>query len=261
MPFATLPLNTRLKRAATLGLSLAALASAAFGLRHAMRAPMFTLEVGEVTDINDGAPVDAQEVLNLAALPVGKVSLFDLSLDPIEKRILTQPWIKEVRLQKRFPQTLSISVTFREPRALIQNDNGSLAYVDKDGQIFGQVSLAQHSDLPLIAASASGHIQEALNVIRVWELSPLSKKAPISTLQWDSERGFHVLVSYPIEEGRHGRTYVDLGHEIDASVDSENTQFSRLVRVFSYLSAHRLAARQIWADAGKKIVVKTAHGS
>ena len=49
---------------------------------------------------------------------------------------------------------------------------------------------------------------------------------------------------------RHAR--VDLGSDVP---------FSQLAQVFDYLHTHHIAARQIFADAGKKIVVKTAHGS
>ena len=79
---------------------------------------MFLLQVIELSDLPEAAPVDAQAITQLAALPVGQVNLFDLDLKPVEERILSHPWIREVRLEKHFPQTLSISVVFREPQAL-----------------------------------------------------------------------------------------------------------------------------------------------
>jgi hypothetical protein len=255
------------------GSSLVALAGAAWGVRCAMRSPMFLLQVVEVADQPEGtdaamkeAPVDAQIISQLAALPVGKINLFDLDLKPVEERILTHPWIREVRLQKHFPQTLSISVIFREPQALMQADNGALSYVDVDGKVFGQVNLMYQPDLPVIASSGAEHVPDALKVIHAWEQSDLSKIAQISLLQWDAERGFRALVSYPLEPSAgssgtpaRGRTYVDLGQEIDAP--GTDPQFQRLSRVFQYLSSNRVMARQVWADSGKKIVVRTAHGS
>jgi hypothetical protein len=242
--------------------SVAALGGAGWGVREAMRSPMFTLEVVELANLPDNAPVDEQAITQLAALPVGKVNLFDLDLKPVEERILSHPWIREVRLEKHFPQTLSISVTLREPQAFVQSESGALSYVDVDGRVFGQVNLAVQPDLPIIASSGTGHIPQALALIHEWDETELSKSAQLSLLQWDAERGFRALVSYPLggaEGAARGRTFIDLGQDFDAP--GVKAQIERLSQVFGYLTANRVVTRQIWADAGKKIVVKTARGS
>lgn len=244
-------------------ISAVALGGAAWGARAAMRSPMFVLQVVEIADLPETSPVDAQTITQLASLPVGQVNLFDLDLKPIEERVLSHPWIREVRLEKHFPQTLSIAVVFREPQALMQSESGALSYVDVDGKAFGQVSLMVQPDLPVIASSGSSHLVEAVQLIHEWDQSDLSKSAQLSQLQWDAERGFSALVTYPLEPpavaGSRGRTFVDLGQDLDAT--AAKAQLERLSRVFRYLSANRVMAHQIWADAGKKIVVKTAHGS
>lgn len=224
---------------------------------------MFLLQVVELADLPDNAPVDAQALSDLAALPVGRINLFDLDLKPIEERVLSHPWVREVRLEKHFPQTLSISVVFREPQALAQAEDGALSYVDVDGRTFGRVNLMVKSDLPVVAHSAAGHMMGALALIREWEHSELSHSASLSVIQWDADRGFRALVSYALERpavaGARGRTFVELGQDLDGEMVRE--QFERLSRVFQYLSANRVLAQQIWADTGKKVVVKTAHGS
>jgi cell division septal protein FtsQ len=169
-----------LKRTMITGVSLLALGAGAYGAREAMRSPMFMLQVVELADLPEAAPVDAQAITHLAALPVGRINLFDLDLKPVEERILSQPWIREVRLEKHFPQTLSISIVFREPQALLQAENGSLSYVDLDGKVFGQVNLMVQPDLPVISSSGAGHLPESVQVIRGWEQTELSKAAQLS---------------------------------------------------------------------------------
>lgn len=262
-----------------------ALVGAAIGIYTALHSPLFLVQVVEVADIPESAPVDSSSIAQLAAIPPGIVNLFDLDLRAVESRILSNPWIREVRLQKRFPQTLSISVGFRQPRALVQAPNGSLSYVDADGRIFGQVNLRLASDLPVISGlmrEPPRKMAEALQVLDVWERSEASKQAQISSLNWDSERGFRALISYamkpssppakaktgktaknaPRTEVRpatlRGRAMVDLGQEVDDRLDA---QFARLSEVLKYLSGNSISVHQIWADAGKKIVVKSAHGS
>ncbi|MCM2277657.1 MAG: FtsQ-type POTRA domain-containing protein [Oligoflexia bacterium] len=237
-----------------------ALLAAAGGIYMAIHSPLFLVQVVEVSDQPDEAPVDAQTITQLAAIPSGMVNLFDLDLRLVERRILTNPWIREVRLQKRFPQTLSIAVSYREPKALFQYQDGRLAYVDSTGKVFGQVNLRLQADLPLLTGLSSEQegagLSGALGLIAAWDRSPLKGLAQLSSVHWDGERGFRALLVYSLGRAKN-RAMVDLGQEIDGRED----QLQKLSEVVAYLGSHSIPAFQIWADSGKKIVVKTAHGS
>jgi hypothetical protein len=237
--------------------SLGALGYAAYLAYHS---PHFLVRVVEVADLPADAPVTAEEVISLAAVPVGRANLFDVDLAAVEKRVLANDWIREVRLQKRFPQTLSITVGLRRPRALMQAGDGSLAYVDQDGRAFaaGRVSLARSPDLPLLPAERLG---DGLKLLDAWERARLEAAFPLASLAYDADRGFRALVAYRLgarAQAVTARATVDLGHEIDVETDS---QLGHLRNVFNYLVTNGVAARQIWTDIGKKIVVKTARGS
>ncbi|MCM2322731.1 MAG: FtsQ-type POTRA domain-containing protein [Oligoflexia bacterium] len=265
-----------LRKTLVISFSAFALIAATVGIYMAIHSPLFLVQVVEVSDQPDEAPVDAQTITQLAAIPAGIVNLFDLDLRPVERRILTNPWIREVRLQKRFPQTLSIAVSYRDPKALFQASDGGLAYVDIDGRIFGQVNLRLHSDLPLltgIVQDVDRRVAEALVLIRGWERSPLGNSAELSSLHWDGERGFRALIVYPLgsasaqARGKSTaipkvRAMVDLGQDFDAAAGARlDEQLQQLSRVVTYLGSNSIPVQQIWADSGKKIVVKTAHGS
>jgi cell division protein FtsQ len=253
----------RFRTLAVVFLSSAALAGAALGILSALHSNLFLVQVVEVAELAEGAPLDAQTITELAAVPVGRENLFDLSLASVESRILRNEWIREVQLTKRFPQTLSISVVFREPRALTQLENGALSYVDQDGHVFGRMSLRRRPDLPLFSGMAGNPepLAGALALLARWERSDLGRYSQVASMSWDPERGYRAVVTYAIqaEAGRRwARTLVDLGQEFDTDMD---LHLSRLSQVFRYLSQRAIPARQIFADAGKKIVVKTAHGS
>ena len=165
--------------------SFAALACIAVGVRFAIHSPLFTVQVVEVGDQPESAPVDAQTISDLAAVKVGRVNLFDLDLAVVERRILAHPWIRQVTLIKRFPATLAISVVFREPRALLQDKHGSLSYVDTDGKLFGRVNVLARSDLPLISGVPEGdatRIGQALSLLNLWSKSSLLTSTHLSTL-------------------------------------------------------------------------------
>lgn len=240
--------------------SVAILGGFGYGLRCAVHSPLFLLRVIEVADQSEPAPIDADRITALAAVPIGSLNLFDLDLSPVEHRLLSNPWIREVRLQKRFPQTLAISVTFREARALVQRSGSQLAYVDVDGVVFGQVNLARQLDLPMFSGFGKEpreRLVEALKLLDQWKASALAGLGQVDSVSYDPERGYRALVGYPC---RHGvaHTMVDLGHEFDGDFPA---QLGRLHQVFKYLADNGVPVRQIWADSGKKIVVKIARGS
>lgn len=259
-------------------LSAAAVLVAVVGVYRAIHSPLFTVQVVKVTDqvsasqaaavpavpaLNDvqpWTPVDAQTITDLAAVPVGQSNLFDLDLGRVEKRILSNEWVREVKLQKRFPQTLSITTIFKEPKAIVQLETGALSYVDQDGRVFGKVILSGPKNLALISNADSEDLEQLKGLVKLlsdWEASPVSKFARIESLSPDSDSEalggatFKMVISYQLDR-----------HLIHARVDlSSDVPFSQLTQVFDYLHTHGIAARQIFADAGKKIVVKTAHGS
>ena len=257
------------RKALVFSLSSLAFLFGAFGIYRAIHSPLFLVQVVELADQPEKAPVDAQVITELASVPVGEVNLFDLDLRAIERRIMSNPWIREVRLQKRFPQTLSISVSYREPKALLQGDNGSLAYVDQDGKSFGSLTLMYQPDLAMLSMPLE-QVPVALEVMSEWEKSRLNEAARISELSWDHEHGYRALVSYadwaprPSNSISTHRSWVDIGNPGLLNGKSQifdDGQIARLSHVFAYLRTNSIAARQIWADAGKKIVVKTARGS
>jgi hypothetical protein len=259
-----------MKKILIVSVSLFAVGGVAVGIQQAMQSKLFIVKTVTVQSSVSHPPLEQSTILRLAAVPVGKESLFRLNLTAIEKRILSSDWVQEVRLQKRLLHTLVISVVYREPCAIVQTAKGNLSYVDSDGKIFGSVNTSQMSDLPLLSGfqkESLDRMKEALLLLKKWEGSPLSRMSLISSLVWDSERGYRLLVTYSLNPprdtstqnfGNYSRTMIDLGHEVDANLDEK---LHRLVTVLRYLSGNSIAVRQVWADAGKKIVVKTARGS
>lgn len=260
--------NQNIKTRLAAGMFFVVLTVACFGLYRATRSPLFIIRAVEVADLDELAPIDAHRISQMAAVPVGKVNLFDLDLKPIEKRLLMEPWIKAVSLQKRFPQTVAIGVEFRKPVALVKSREGKLGFVDADGIQFGTADLSKNPDYPIFYQLADTLIDEAIKVLQFWERARFGSRILVSSVSYDLERGFKLMVSYPLNPSLHGdepaslnsrgRATVELGQDIDAQT---MVQLDRLKQVFKYLAEHSVSARQIWADTGKKIVVKLTRGS
>lgn len=246
------------RRLLVIAASLSAVGLAGAGIYRAMSSPLFLVRVVEVSELPAYAPLDSEMILEKAAIPIGKVNLFALDLADIAARIRKNAWIREVRVQKRFPHTLTISPIFHEPKAILQKKDDSLAYVDSGGHVFGKVEPRYRSDLPVLH-QVEENMKAALQIVHQWGEADLSSTTELSSIAFDKKRGFSAYVVYPLSKGdQMGRAVIDFGHEIDGDFD---LRLNRLQRVFHYLGTQTIAAHQIWADKGKKIVVKIAHGS
>ncbi|MEK6706854.1 MAG: FtsQ-type POTRA domain-containing protein [Bdellovibrionota bacterium] len=245
-----------------------AISTGAWAVYSVFNSPLFSLQVLEVAELPPDAPMDSRAITDLAALPLGAVSLFKVDLKMIEQRMLENSWIQQVRLEKKFPQTLSMSVEFRQPVAFFQTGSGDVSYVDIDGKIFGRLRLNSYTDLPFISGIVvddKEKIKTALEILHGLEKN-LDKMSRISNVVWDGQLGFRALVIYPFygakgkssDQVLFGRAFVELGPENFVFKDA---QFKKITAVISYLSTHRISAQRIWADAEKKIVVKTARSS
>ena len=255
---------------------------AGFSLRQLRRSSLFFIQSIDVvwldTNISISSQViDESEVKRRIQVPLGKVGLFDVNVKEAEKNLLSfewagGEWIRAVKVKRRFPNSLEVLVALRTPKALIQSSKHTLRYLDQEGVVFGHPDLKSIANLPVFFGFI-GHPSEtrqAIALIGHWESSVLARSSDISSVYFDSERGFRILASYPfkMDEKNHPRvvgvlgnkfrTMIDLGQEIDGRIDQK---ISVLASVIKYLSEHSMPVRQIWAEVDKKIVVKTAHGS
>lgn len=238
------------------------------GMVGVVNSDLFTVRVVEVLgtgneNSDDGptahahSPLDVQEILEIAQVPTDSVNLFSLRLSSIEKRLLAHPWISGVTISKHFPQTVSISVTFREPIAILQNADGALYYLDSSGAAFAPLDLKSNSDLPVLVNFPTEQVVVALRFLQSWSLSGLDPQSRLSSLEWDAEKGLAVMATYSLPQSL-GRVKVELGRTFESDPEA---QLGRLREVLIYLSKNGIRARQVFADLGKKIVVRIARSS
>ncbi len=235
--------------------ALAGVSAAVVGLIHS---DLFLVRVVEVNNLPDLTPVDAQTIIQLAQVPTDSVNLFSLRLAPIERRLLSHRWIKAVTLAKRFPQSVSISVEFHQPAAIVQKSSGSLYYLDADGKAFAPINLKADPNRPVLVGMEEVTEQKrALDFIQSWGKNGLGSKFVLSSVEYHEEKGLRVMVTYPMK-AQTGRVLVELGQNEQEDFSS---QLARLNEVMNYLSSHNIDARQVFADLGKKIVVRIARSS
>lgn len=238
-------------------MSLTAVLALISGMIGIMNSDLFTVRVVEVNDLPALSPLDAHEIIDIAKVPVETTNLFSLKMDGIRNRLLAQPWIKGVTISKRFPQTVSILVDFRKPVAIHQAATGALSYVDEDGKPFVSINLKADANLPLVVGFTPDQIPLALGMIRDWSKYKLDTDFILSSVEMSSDRRIRMMVTYPLKD-RTGRTWVELGSGYGNDVEA---LLLRVREVMTYLSQNGIEARQVFADLGKKIVVRIARSS
>ncbi len=250
----------RTKPALTVIFSLLAMMAVLAGVWAAMSSPLFVVRVLEVSDQPADAPLDSSEITEMAAVPLGGVNLFRLDLDQIKQRLQGNQWVRDVILTKRFPQTLSVQVIYRQPVALLQGAHGVLEFIDADGSLFGPVTLRGRSDLPLVHGLPDGEAGdrlrlEAIRLIGAWGGYSWKTVNQLSQVSWDEEEGFTAWFAFSPAY----RISAILGPGAD--LPGLESVFGRIDRVLLHSLKHSIAVRQIFADANKKIVVRTARRS
>lgn len=125
--------------------------------------------------------------------------LFIFNPDTMRQQIESLSWVKHVRIERRFPNTVHIEITEREPLALWQH-NKEMAIIDDDGIVLTREHLGQYGEL-LQVIGKEANIQ-ATQLIQHLELTPEIKKRVksatwIGNRRWDLTLKNGIIIKLP----------------------------------------------------------------
>jgi len=106
------------------------------------------------------------ELIKMCDLNSG-LSMLALKLKELKKKMEKHPWVRTVKLERRFPSTLIIRVEKERALALAVMDG--LHYVNRLGEIFKKVHKSDELDFPVITGFSEGSDSRAplMRAIRV----------------------------------------------------------------------------------------------
>lgn len=164
------------------------------GWRWATTSPTFAL-----TDIAVHGATRATDVelIRLGGLVPG-LNLVSLDAGGVEREIARHPWVKSVKLTRRFPSRLQVEVVEFQPVALAALGD-QLYLVDASAAPFKRVQASEAMDLPLI----TGVEREALATAREESVKRLA-------------RGVEVLTAYAASEASRGQPLSEVHVDADA---------------------------------------------
>jgi len=120
-------------------------ATALGGYRLALSSPQFALEHVE---LRSASHFSEPELLDKAGMRLGD-NLLAIDLRAAEQRLVTDPWVRSVRLARRLPHTLRVDLVEREAVALASLD-GELFLLGPDGEPFKAWGEGDVDDLPVL---------------------------------------------------------------------------------------------------------------
>ena len=202
-------------------------------------------------DISSVKRLNRDEILAIAGVEPGR-DLLRMNLKRMGEQLAQNPWVETVRIHRYFPDRLSISITEREPLAVV--NLGYIYYLDKKGTVFKVLSQGDRLDYPVV----TGFSEEALNndpagtkealkttceLLKVLHEKGALILADISEIHYDKGYGFTLYTAsgaLPVKVG-----YGDFTPKVE-----------RFARIYRELMAQRPSLQYIDLDYNDKIVVK-----
>jgi len=152
--------------------------------------------------ISESKHYDFNSLLKEVA-PKEKISVFDIDLTELEKRLFKLSWIKKVQISKVLPDKLYITITEHKIDGVVLFD--SLYFFDKDYQVFLKPEIKKTN--PYIIFSGlkketyknnfnyfKKQIKEMKKIAKIFKLSDLSKDNEIDEIYLSKFRGYHIIL-------------------------------------------------------------------
>ncbi|HRK09278.1 MAG TPA: FtsQ-type POTRA domain-containing protein [Pseudobdellovibrionaceae bacterium] len=169
-----------------------------------------------------------------------------ISLDEISAKLQENPWIREARVRRQFPDRVLVSITPRRPVAVLVERNGFRPLAE-DGSLLPLWTGESVPDVPFLRSEVllkdGARRAEAVEMLRELPEQGVLSVSNIAEIEFTRESGFSLVLISP-------RLEVLLGSgEID-------TKLRRVSHVLNYLSQNSKRAAVIDATSSKKVVVR-----
>lgn len=99
--------------------------------------------------ISGNVRLEQEDVLNLAHLKSGDNSIA-VNISEIEYKLLRSPWVESVSVKRQLPDNLAITITEREPRYWMRQEN-RIVYADEKGNPIDYVGTYKFASLPFLS--------------------------------------------------------------------------------------------------------------
>ncbi|MBI2344016.1 MAG: FtsQ-type POTRA domain-containing protein [Deltaproteobacteria bacterium] len=224
------------------------------GLLYGAYMAIFTHDFFRVSTVvirGDLQRLDEATIRDRAGVAVGD-HLFRLSMRDIQARLQEEPWIREVAVRRKLPNTIWIFVIEYDAAAIVYGD--AFFLTDAEGHIFKQASLEELGDLPILSGiddmtidqqgvRRSTELLQLLDVYHLFDRHPLSEHFGCSEIVRERYGHISIVTDQPAVRFRLGE------HPSRAQLD-------RLYTVLSALTSTGRTVSAIDLFMERKVVVR-----
>jgi len=190
------------------------------------------------------------EILGIAGVEEGR-DLLRMNLKRMGEQLTQNPWVETVHIRRYYPDGLSITITEREPLAIV--NMGFIYYLDKNGTVFKVLNQGDRLDYPVVTGFSEDELtsdpvgmREALKatceLLKVVREKGAFILADVSEIHYDKGYGFTLFTS-------SGALPVKIGAGDFAA------KIERLARIYPELMVQQPALHYIDIDYNDKIIV------
>lgn len=202
-------------------------------------------------DVRGVQRLTREEIVTLTGVLPGQ-NLLSLHLKAVGQQVARNPWVASVRVQRFFPGTLAVSITERQPVAVV--NLGLLYYLDDQGEPFKPLSFGDTLDLPVVtglsedalAADPAGTreaLKSACELLGALQQYGSFILADVSEIHYDRGHGFTLFTTSAAVPIRIG-------------TDDFSGKLARFARIYQTLMTQQPGLHYIDLDYIDRIVVK-----
>jgi cell division protein FtsQ len=164
--------------------------------------PYFRVDRVNVTGCRHASP---QEIAALSGV-VLRTSIFDVDIGTVADKVYLHPWVKTVKVSKKYPRELRIAVTEHQPAILAAL--GGIYLADSEGDVFKKIVRTDDTSLPIVTGIAkedyAGKREQARSRIRdaialVQEIQKSGVGGEVSEVHFDPVAGYTVYFDKGLE--------------------------------------------------------------
>lgn len=202
-------------------------------------------------EVSPSKRLTRDEILGIAGVEVGR-DLLRMNLKRMGEQLTQNPWVETVHIRRYYPDGLSISITEREPLAIV--NMGFIYYLDRNGTVFKVLNQGDRLDYPVV----TGFSEEEMTSDPAGMREAL--KSTCELLQIVREKGAFILadVSEIHYDKGYGFTLFTASGALPVKIGSSDfaAKIGRLARIYRELMVQQPGLHYIDLDYNDKIIVK-----
>lgn len=100
-------------------------------------------------DVDGNSKITKSDILKIGDIETGK-NIFKYNLNDVEKKLLVNPYIKYVKVSRKFPDKLVITIKENSEYAIIK-EGASYIYIGENGLVLSEQKDIKNKNIPLVS--------------------------------------------------------------------------------------------------------------